>query len=1226
MEWLNTHWRRIAAITGVVVAVFGIVGAFAIPAIVRWGLETVASRELGRPVHVEDVSANPYTLRVSLKGLTVDGQPGESAPLLSVREASINASITSLLRRAPVVSEIVIGGLTANIARLEAQRFNFSDILERLQAKPKSDEPARFSLNNIEVTDSTVNFEDRVVGARHAVTDIRIGIPFLSNLPSDEEIKVQPAFAARIDGTPIDLKGETRPFDESRESSVAIKLDGLDIPKYLAYSPVKLNFEVPAGKLSTNLRVAFRQAVAANAGRPAQPAQALISGQFQVSGLALSAPAGAAAAPLAAWNSIAVSIEEFDPLQRRLVLSDVAIDGPDVTIVRDRQGSFNWLRFAQRPVQGGDASAGQPVEAKPGAARPAAPYAFTLKRATVRNGRIKLVDDLVGRFEQEFVNLQAEASGLTTATTDRGRVKLAVDMKNNGSLSIDGELGLAPLVGRMKYGARDVRLVAAARYLANVIDGTLDGTSDVDGSLEVGETEAGLQLALRDIAIAGRNIKLRGPANSGANLDIAALQVSGGELEFNSRRFTIDKLTVDAPRVVVRRLRDGSINWQQVARVKPASGGASTATAPSAPSWMLRVKEAEVARGDVSFEDVATEPAVKLRASSLGATVRNIVGDGSERAEFSMRTRFGSGGMLSASGSARWDALAATVRVDARNLDVAALRPYVADRLNATLARAELSGRGTVTVAQPGKEAPLKLAYKGTARVSNLHALDGSGESDLLKWQVLDVQGVDVKAGEGPPFVALGKVTLSDFYARVIVSDKGRLNLADLVKRGDAPVADPIEAAAQETSGSTSGATAKPAAPVQPEPPAATADAEPRPTIRVDAIEFVRGNVNFTDNFVKPNYSANMTGLGGTVTALASDNPEPATMTLAGEIDNEAPVEISGRLNPLAPKLYLEIEGHTKGVDLPRMTPYSAKYAGYPILKGKLSMDVKYKVEAQKLQASNHLFIDQLTFGDRVESPTATKLPVLLAVSLLKNTRGEIDLTLPISGSLDDPKFSVGGIIVQVIVNLLAKVVTAPFALLASAFGGGEELGYVEFAPGLATLGTAQLQRLDTLAKALSDRPGLKLDIIGRVEPTADADGVRRAKFESKLRAAKVRQLTRGGGESVDPGKVTVSDQERPALIAAVYSDEKIPDKPRNFIGIAKTIPAPEMEQLILKNLAATPDDLRALANARAAAVRDYLEHTGKVPRDRLFLVEPKLTAEGIKDKGAPTRVDFSLK
>ena len=297
MAGLDTRWRRIAAVGGGVVVVFGVVGALAIPALARWGLETVASRELGRTVHVEGISANPYTLRVTLRGLTIEGQPGESAPLLSVREASINASISSALRRAPVLDAIAVDGLTANIVRLEAQRFNFSDIIERLQAKPKSDEPARFSLANIEITGSTVNFEDRVVGSRHAATDIRVGIPFLSNLPTDAEINVQPAFAAKIDGSSIDLKGETRPFHESRESSIDVKLDGLDIPKYLAFSPVKLNFDVPSGKLDTNLRIAFRQAVAGTAERPAQAARTLISGQFQVSGFALAAPAGKEARP-----------------------------------------------------------------------------------------------------------------------------------------------------------------------------------------------------------------------------------------------------------------------------------------------------------------------------------------------------------------------------------------------------------------------------------------------------------------------------------------------------------------------------------------------------------------------------------------------------------------------------------------------------------------------------------------------------------------------------------------------------------------------------------------------------------------------------------------------------------------------------------------------------------------------------------------------------------------
>ena len=279
MSWLDTRWRRVGIVIVALVVVFGIVGALAIPAAARWGLETVASRELGRAVRLDGVSANPYTLRVTLKGLTIEGQPGESAPLLTLRETSINASITSLMRLAPVLEGVVVDGLTLNVVRIDAQRFNFSDIADRLQAKPKSDAPARFSVNNIEVRDSAVNFDDRVTGGRHAASDIRIGIPFLSNLPADVETTVQPALAGRINGTPFDLKGDTRPFHESRESSIAIRLDGLDLPRYLAFSPVKLNFAVPTGKLNTDLRVTFRQAAAPTKDRPGNAAQTWCPGR-----------------------------------------------------------------------------------------------------------------------------------------------------------------------------------------------------------------------------------------------------------------------------------------------------------------------------------------------------------------------------------------------------------------------------------------------------------------------------------------------------------------------------------------------------------------------------------------------------------------------------------------------------------------------------------------------------------------------------------------------------------------------------------------------------------------------------------------------------------------------------------------------------------------------------------------------------------------------------------
>jgi len=1229
--WL-VRLRLAAVIAAIALVVVGIVGVLAIPAAVRWGVETVATRELGRAVTVEQVRANPYTLRVTLRGLAVAGAAGETAPLLTAREITANASLTSLFRLAPVLDALKIDGVVASIVRLDANTFNFSDIVERIRAKPRADEadqePARFALNNIEISDSTVNFDDRPTARKHLVDQIRVGIPFLSSLPSHAEITVQPALHLRLNGTPVDVEGETRPFADTLESLIHVKLDELDIPTYLAYVPMRLNFAIPRGKLDTDLQIAFRRAAPASADRPAQPAQTLISGTLGVDDFALAAPA-VNAQPLLEWKSLRIALQELQPFDNRLTVADAALDGPVVHAVRDASGSLNWQRFGAQPLQ-------MPAAATPATAQPASarqPFAFTLQQARITGGTLHVADDSAGEFRIRFVNLAAQASAVTNTSPARGKLQLSLDIADNGgSVTADGEVGLAPVGGRLQVASRAVQLRSVARYLANVVNATIDGSSDTDATI-VFETAPQPVLALQDIRWRGTKLSARGPAGSGANLELAAIDADDVDIDVLQRQATFASIRLDGPSATVRRLPNGELNWAAAFR-PPARG--NSAPEPDndqkAQPWTVLVKEAAIARGAVQIEDQAVQPAVKVSASAINGTVRNLHADGSQRAEVALAARLGRGGSLSVQGGVRPKPLDAALRIGVANLDAAILRPYMAERLNALLAQAEVSARGQLRASQAG-DAPLQMGYRGTARLGNLHVLDPAGENDLLKWQVLDLSGIDVQVGRDVPQFAVEKATLSDFYARVIVSEQGRLNLADLVRRPGEPAVDLSAAPATTGPAEPKKAPAPPAA-QQPPPVAAeavtasgTTAAEARPLIRIGHIEFVRGNVNFSDNFIKPNYTANMTDLGGNVTTLASDSTEPATLTLAGKIDDDAPVDINGRLQPLAPVLFLDIEGRTRGIDLPRLTPYSLKYAGYPILKGKLTMEVKYKIEDRKLAANNHVYIDQLTLGDRVDSPTATKLPVTLAVSLLKNSRGEIDINLPVSGSLDDPKFSIGGLIVQVIVNLLTKVVTAPFSLLAAAFGGGEELGYIDFAAGSAALGAEQTKRIDTLSKALNDRPALKLDVIGRADPAVDSDGVLRDKLDAKLRAAKVRQSVRRGGESLDPAKVTIAAEERPALLAAVYDEEKIPDKPRNFIGIAKSIPAPEMEKLIIAHLAITPDDLRELANQRAAAVRDRLEEEGKVSRERVFLVEPKVGAGDAKaGPNAGTRVDFALK
>ncbi len=321
----------------------------------------------------------------------------------------------------------------------------------------------------------------------------------------------------------------------------------------------------------------------------------------------------------------------------------------------------------------------------------------------------------------------------------------------------------------------------------------------------------------------------------------------------------------------------------------------------------------------------------------------------------------------------------------------------------------------------------------------------------------------------------------------------------------------------------------------------------------------------------------------------------------------------------------MDLKANFKDMDLTTVSPYTGHYAGYTVQKGKLSFQLEYLIVKNKLDAKNSVFLDQFTFGDPVESPEATKLPVRLAVSLLKDRNGEIALDIPVSGELNDPKFSVGGVVLKVIVNLLVKAATSPFALLGAVFGGGEELGYAEFDDGSAVLTDATKKKLEIIGKALQDRPALKMDIVGHADPEKDREGLKQNGMLRKIKSRKIRAMVKTSGETPSLDAVTVTQEEYPEYLKQAYKEEKFP-KPRNIIGMAKDLTVPEMEKLILTNLTVTDDDLKALAGERARLVRDYLLQSMQIEPERIFVVETK-TLEVEKKEGAKdSRADFSLK
>jgi flagellar motor protein MotB len=463
-----------------------------------------------------------------------------------------------------------------------------------------------------------------------------------------------------------------------------------------------------------------------------------------------------------------------------------------------------------------------------------------------------------------------------------------------------------------------------------------------------------------------------------------------------------------------------------------------------------------------------------------------------------------------------------------------------------------------------------------------------------------------------PLFLHIREISLSNFYSRIIINANRTINLQEVFSNPTltAQAATPSDQAPQTTVA---------AAESRQEPPQ-------RWKVAIDKITLQGGTINFTDDSIKPRFSANLLEIGGRISGLSSDENKFGEVELRGKYDRYAPLEITGKINPLRNDLYVELKANFKDMDLTAVSPYSGRYAGYTIQKGKLSFQLEYLIVKNKLDAKNNFFLDQFDFGDPIDSPDATKLPVKLAVALLKDQNGEIKLDIPVSGELNDPKFSVGRVVLKIIVNLLVKVATSPFALLGAIFGGGEQLGYAEFDYGSAALTAETQKKLDIIMKALHDRPGLKMDIIGHVDLEKDREGLKQELLLRRVKAQKIKDMVRKGGETPSLDDVIVTPQEYPVYLKQAYKAENFP-KPRNIVGMAKDLPVPEMEKLMLTNLKVTDDDLKALSQERARAVRNYLLQSQQITEERIFIVESN-TLDVKKDKeGAKnSRTDFKLK
>ncbi|EST16992.1 hypothetical protein EDP1_3368 [Pseudomonas putida S610] len=866
-----------------------------------------------------------------------------------------------------------------------------------------------------------------------------------------------------------------------------------------------------------------------------------------------------------------------------LHLDAVELVKPRTEVLFAKDGSLNLTRLFQLP-----ASKSEP-DAPPGDPFP------------LRIGSIKLEQGFV-RFEDlrpsepiEFLydNLGLELKNLSTLANDNADMTMVANGPNGGRIDWQGTLSLAPIASEGTLKVSDSKMKLFWPYVRDAVplvleDGTLSLSTHYRLNL-ADKTE--LRLEKASVRVAPFAIK----APDGRPLArLANLELSDASVDLVKQQVTVGKVRSEKLETWAALEKDGQLDWQVLFASEPGAptpaekaepptaGAAAAPQTPAAPSkpWQVLLNDVQLRNYRVHLADRTQKEPVTLDVGPLNADLKGF--DSLNQKPFTVKfdTGIGKQGTLQGQGQVNLAPVWAKLDVGTRDIDLRLAQAYISPFILLELRSGMLDSDLKVDLKNTS---PLALTVSGKAQVNQLHTLDTIKSRDFVKWQQVNLDGLTYVHGDA---LSIDKVTLQQPYARFIINEDRTTNINDLL------IPQPNDAPAK----------------TQPQPASAT---EEKPLgIRIGQIVIKDGSANFADLSLTPNFATAVQQLNGQVGTIDNRKPLPAPVDVQGKVDRYAPVTIKGGLNPFDPLASLDIAAVFKRVELTTLTPYSGKFAGYRIRKGRLNLDLHYLITKGQLKAENKVVVEQLQLGERVDSPDAVDLPIRLAVALLKDTQGKISIELPVAGDLNNPQFSVMPIVWQTLRNLVLRAAQAPFKLIAGlvAGGGAEDLGTVAFAPGSSELAGDAQASLDKLAEGLRKRPELRLEIEGTSAQASDGPILAQQRLEREYQATWYKILQRRGDKVPASASLMVVDEaDKPAMLEGIYRSRLKQQPPAEWEQLDRDVRTANLRNAVLKSWAESTALLRTLGQERASSIKDYLVDKAKLEDDRVYFIDTHL-------------------
>ncbi|MCO7612055.1 DUF748 domain-containing protein [Pseudomonas chlororaphis] len=862
---------------------------------------------------------------------------------------------------------------------------------------------------------------------------------------------------------------------------------------------------------------------------------------------------------------------------RALHLADVELDQPKTEILFDKDGKLNLLALFKLP-------ASEPTPSDPNAK----PFPLRIERIKLAGGYLHF-RDLRPSEPIEFIynKLDFELKNLSTLPDDSADMTLVATGPEGGQIDWSGNFSVIPLTSEGTLKVSDGKMKAWWPYVRDALplvleDGVVNLSTHYTFSLA---KETKLLLDNTSISVAPFAIK----APDGRPLvRLERLEVSDTTVDLAKQQVIVGKIRSQKLETWAALEADGQLDWQKLFASQPAKpapkpqpAAADSPKAPATPSkpWQVLLKDVELRNYQVHLADRKAKPAVALDVGPLNLDLKNF--DSLNQSPFTLKldTGLGKQGKVTASGEVNLNPITAKLKVQTKDIDLRVAQSYISPFIRLELRSGML---GSDLAVDLKKVEPLAFSITGRAEVDQLHTLDTLKTRDFVKWKQVVVEGLNYQHGDS---LSISRINLMQPYARFIINDDRTTNIDDLL------IPQPAGGGAKP-SGKSAPSSSKPLG------------------IHIGEIAINDGSANFADLSLTPNFATAVQQLNGHVGTIDSRQAKPAEVDVKGKVDRYAPVTIKGSVNPFDPMAALDIATSFKRVELTTLTPYSGKFAGFRIRKGRLNLDLHYMITKGQLKAENKLVVEQLQLGEKVDSPDAVDLPIRLAVALLKDTDGKISIELPISGDLNNPQFSVMPIVWQTLRNLVLRAAEAPFKFIGGLISGGgsEDLSNVAFAPGSSELSKESESALTTLAKALKERPTLRLEIEGTSAQSSDGPLIAEQRLEREYQYNYYKILQRRGDKvPAQASLLQVPEGEKAPLLEGIYRTRLKQQPPAEWAQLSRDERSAKLREGLIKFWSGSDVLLRQLGQERASSIKDFLVDKGQLADDRVYFIDANL-------------------